>query len=152
MTMKLFAEDILLNVDAKSDSEVLSLVAQHLFKEGKVKQEYEENLLLRELEYPTGLELGEINVAIPHTDYQYANTTQLVVVTLRNPVRWHNMEDSDEVVPVSIVVVSVFNHPEHQLEALQELMGVLRNQECVAEIVKATTPKQVISVFEKKEY
>ncbi len=151
MAMKLFTEDVFLNVDVKSDSDVLSFMARHLLKEGKVKKGYEEHLLAREFDYPTGLYLGEINVAIPHTDYQYANTTQVAIATLNNPVLWRSMEDPDETLSVSVVVLSIFDHPEHQLKVLQQIMGVLQNQECVAEITKATTPQQVISAFEKKE-
>lgn len=147
MVLNLFPEDILLNIDAESCQEVLHLVSTHLFGEGKVKQTYEEHLIDREREYPTGLALGDINVAIPHTDYQYANTTQLLVATLKKPVEWHNMEDSDESIPVSVVVLSVFDKPEHQLEALQKIMGVLQNQELVAQIADADSAQQVIELF-----
>lgn len=147
MVLNLFPEDILLNIDAESCQEVLHLVSTHLFGEGKVKQSYEEHLIDREREYPTGLALGDINVAIPHTDYQYANTTQLLVATLKKPVEWHNMEDSEESIPVSVVVLSVFDKPEHQLEALQKIMGVLQNQELVAQIADADSAQQVIELF-----
>lgn len=147
MVLNLFPEDILLNIDAESCQEVLHLVSTHLFGEGKVKQSYEEHLIDREREYPTGLALGDINVAIPHTDYQYANTTQLLVATLKKPVEWHNMEDSDESIPVSVVVLSVFDKPEHQLEALQKIMGILQNQELVAQIADADSAQQVIELF-----
>ncbi len=126
------------------------MVSSHLLGEGKVKQSYEEHLIDREREYPTGLALGDINVAIPHTDYQYANTTQLLVATLKMPVEWHNMEDSDETIPVSAVVLSVFDKPEHQLEALQQIIGVLQNQELVARIVTSDSAQQVIELFDQE--
>ena len=147
MSLNLYPEDILLRIDADSCEEVLHLASSHLLGEGKVKQSYEEHLLAREEDYPTGLALGGINVAIPHTDYQYANTTQLLVATLAKPVMWHNMEDSDELIPVSGVVLSVFDKPEHQLEALQQIMGVLQKQELVAQIVDADSAQQVIELF-----
>lgn len=150
MALNLCPEDVLLNVDADSCEEVLHTVSSHLLDEGKVKQSYEEHLINREREYPTGLALGDINVAIPHTDYQYANTTQLLVATLRKPVEWHNMEDSDETIPVSAVVLSVFDKPEHQLEALQQIIGVLQNQELVARIVASDSAQQVIELFDQE--
>lgn len=147
MSLDLFPEDVLLRIDADSCEEVLHLASSHLLGEGKVKQSYEEHLLAREEDYPTGLALGGINVAIPHTDYQYANTTQLLIATLAKPVMWRNMEDSDELIPVSVVVLSVFDKPEHQLEALQQIMGVLQKQELVAQIVDADSAQQVIELF-----
>lgn len=150
MALNLCPEGVLLNVDADSCEEVLHMVSSHLLGEGKVKQSYEEHLIDREREYPTGLALGDINVAIPHTDYQYANTTQLLVATLKMPVEWHNMEDSDETIPVSAVVLSVFDKPEHQLEALQQIIGVLQNQELVARIVTSDSAQQVIELFDQE--
>lgn len=150
MALNLCPEDVLLNVDADSCEEVLHMVSSHLLGEGKVKQSYEEHLIDRERKYPTGLALGDINVAIPHTDYQYANTTQLLVATLKMPVEWHNMEDSDETIPVSAVVLSVFDKPEHQLEALQQIIGVLQNQELVARIVTSDSAQQVIELFDQE--
>ncbi len=145
MALNLCPEDVLLNVDADSCEEVLHMVSSHLLGEGKVKQSYEEHLIDREREYPTGLALGDINVAIPHTDYQYANTTQLLVATLKMPVEWHN-----ETIPVSAVVLSVFDKPEHQLEALQQIIGVLQNQELVARIVTSDSAQQVIELFDQE--
>ena len=150
MALNLCPEDVLLNVDADSCEEVLHMVSSHLLDEGKVKQSYEEHLIDREREYPTGLALGDINVAIPHTDYQYANTTQLLVATLKKPVEWHNMEDSDETILVSAVVLSVFDKPEHQLEALQQIIAVLQNQELVARIVASDSAQQVIELFDQE--
>ncbi|MDY5399199.1 MAG: PTS sugar transporter subunit IIA [Collinsella sp.] len=150
MALNLCPEDVLINVDAGSCEEVLHMVSSHLFGEGKVKQSYEEHLIDREREYPTGLALGDINVAIPHTDYQHANTTQLLVATLKKPVEWRNMEDSDETIPVSAVVLSVFDKPEHQLEALQQIIGVLQNQELVARIVASDSAQQVIELFDQE--
>ena len=148
MTLNLRPEDILLHVQANSCEEVLRLVSSHLLEEGKVKQSYEEHLVDREREYPTGLALGRFNVAIPHTDYQYANTTQLRVAILEKPVEWHNMEDSDETIPVRAVILSVFDKPEHQIEALQQIMSVLQNQELVARIIASDSAQQVIEFFD----
>lgn len=143
------ADDILLQLEASDQRDALSKICAHLLAEGKIKPDYEEHLLARESEYPTGLELGELNVAIPHTDWEYSNTTQIVVATLAHPVTWHSMEDSDETLEVGIVILSLFNEPSHQLEALQGIMRVVQAQQSVAEIANAQSPQQVIAVFNK---
>lgn len=151
MSIKLCPEDVLIHIKANDCMDALHLLSTHLLNEGKVKPDYEEHLVSREREYPTGLCLGPINVAIPHTDYQYANTTQLAVATLEHPIEWHNMEDSDEVIEVSAIVLSLFDKPEHELETLQQLMNVLQNQELVAKIVSAESPQQIIQAFSSRE-
>ncbi|MBY4797761.1 PTS sugar transporter subunit IIA [Collinsella sp. AGMB00827] len=147
MSLKLPLEDVLLNVKAESYEEALRIASSHLFKAGKVKQSYAESLLMREREYPTGLKMGNFNVAIPHTDYLHANTTQILVMTLNPQVSWHNMADAEEAIPVRLVVLSVFDKPEYQLEALQKIIGTLQNQTLVKQIISASNAQQVIEFF-----
>ena len=44
----------------------IQAICAHLLREEKIAPDFEKHLLLREEEYPTGLKLGKINVAIPH--------------------------------------------------------------------------------------
>ena len=101
----------------------------------------------REDNYPTGLELGEICAAIPHTDPQYARATKLVVATLANPVAWKNMEDPDEQVQVSVVVLSLFDKPEKQIDALQKIMGVIQDQDTLKKALNASNVDEVVDIF-----
>lgn len=39
-----------------------------------VEDSFESAIMTREMSFPTGLELGHINIAIPHTDPQHVKT------------------------------------------------------------------------------
>jgi len=147
--MKLAKEDIFLDLKVPDMTAAIQAICAHLLREEKIAPDFEKHLLLREEEYPTGLKLGKINVAIPHADYEYSKTTQLVVATLESPVLWNNMENPDEALRVSVVVMSLFDKPEKQIEALKQIMGVIQSQEALQQIVNATTFDQVVEAFNK---
>lgn len=142
-------EDIILKLEADTSEEVLSTICAQLLDEGKIKEGYLEALLAREADYPTGLDLGGVNIAIPHTDWQWSNTTQLAIATLAKPVAWRSMEDPDETVEVSMVVMSLFDNPAHQLEALQEIISVVQDQGLVARLVDTDDVREIAQAFNK---
>ena len=144
-------EDILLHLDVADSQEALSIVCAHLLEEGKVKEGYLESILAREQNYPTGLDLEGINVAIPHTDWEWSLTTQLVVATFAAPIPWANMEDPDETVQVSCMVLSLFDDPAHQIDALQKIMSVIQDQGTVARLVAAQDAREIADVFNSRE-
>lgn len=142
-------EDIILKLEADTHDEVLTAICARLLDEGKIKKGYLESLLARESDYPTGLDLGGINIAIPHTDWQWSNTTQLAIATLAKPIMWHSMEDPDETVEVSMVVMSLFDNPAHQLGALQGIISVVQDQGLVARLVETDDVREIAQAFNK---
>ncbi len=143
--------DIFLGIEAESSEEALAIVCAKLLDEGKIKEGYLEAILAREAEYPTGLDLEGINVAIPHTDWIWSNTTQLVVATFAEPVTWHSMEDPDETVDVSMMIMSLFDDPSHQIEALTKIMGVVQDQGLVARLAGSSSVQEIAQAFIQRE-
>ena len=143
--------DIFLGIEAESSEEALAIVCAKLLDEVKIKEGYLEAILAREAEYPTGLDLEGINVAIPHTDWIWSNTTQLVVATFAKPVTWHSMEDPDETVDVSMMIMSLFDDPSHQIEALTKIMGVVQDQGLVARLAGSSSVQEIAQAFIQRE-
>ena len=55
-----------------------------------------DHLIEREENYPTGLDLTLIdqalpNIAIPHTESEYVNTTRIIPIKLNHPISFNNM-------------------------------------------------------------
>ena len=71
MEQATFRELILRNVEAKNAEDAIRQVGQRFFDAGFVKDTYIDAVLAREVTYPTGLQLAEIGVAMPHTDPQH---------------------------------------------------------------------------------
>ena len=69
-----------------NDKEVIKQMASALEEEGYVKNTFADAIVKRESIYPTGLPVGEINVAIPHTDPEHVNNAAVCLGILDKPV------------------------------------------------------------------
>lgn len=91
----------------------------------------------REKNYPTALEVGEINVAIPHCDAENANEAAVCVGILRKPVDWRRMDDPDATTPVRLVFMLALNEAHSHLEMIQKIIGVIQDQEFAKKLAES---------------
>lgn len=61
---------------------------------GFAKQGYDQALIERENQYPTGLHIPEVEVAIPHADVEWAIKPSLTIAILDHPVTFGSMDGS----------------------------------------------------------
>lgn len=140
-------DGIMLNQSYTSKEEFFQRVGSDLKSRGKVKEGFLEAIASREETYPTGLDTGEIKVAIPHTDYQYANTSQLIIATLAQPVNFSQMDDPDLEIGVKVIILILFDKPEKQIEILEQIMKIVKDQALLKELLGAETPEKVQSLL-----
>ena len=74
-----------------NDKEVIKQMASALEEEGYVKDTFADAIVKRESVYPTGLPVGQINVAIPHTDPEHVNNAAICLGILDKPVTFNVM-------------------------------------------------------------
>lgn len=121
-------ELVLLDIDAKTDLEVLDAMAGRMFAQGMVKDSYAEAVKAREKAYATGLELPEMSIAIPHTDPIHVNAPALCLGILRDPVSFGAMGMADQRVDAKVVFMLSIIEPHAQLKVLQALMKVFQQE------------------------
>lgn len=139
-------EAILLDVEAENSDEVIGLLGTELLKLGLVKDDFIDAALQREATMPTGLPLGgDVNAAIPHVDIEYVNQSALALATLKSPVIFRNMVDSDEEVPVQLVIMLALDAPKSQIEMLQQISLILQQPAVITSIMEAKTTADVIA-------
>jgi len=118
---------VFLRVDAEDAVEAISLLGGKLLEMGCVTDGYVAAVLEREATMPTGLPLGELNVAVPHTDPQHVLVPAIAVATLRRPVAFGNMEDPAESLAVSIIFLLALKEKGKQIEMLQSIAMLLQS-------------------------
>ena len=128
---------ICLDLQAASAEEVISLLAARLQAQGAVEDSYGPAVLAREAVMPTGLPLGAINVAVPHTDAHHVRRPAVALAVLRQPVPFGNMEEPDEQLPVQIVLALALNDKHAQIEALQRVAGLVQAPELLRALLAA---------------
>lgn len=143
----LHPDAICLGVDIDTASGVIGLLAARLEALGKVRSSYAGAVIERERTMPTGLPLGRINVAVPHTDSDHVIAPALAVATLRKPVPFGSMDDPEEMIPVRVVVAMALTDKNAQLAMLQRIASFIQNEDALTALVAATAPAEAIAAF-----
>ena len=123
---------------AENKEEALKLLADEFVRTGVAKDTFYEGLINREKEFPTGLSLNNMAVAIPHTDPEHVNRTQVGFMTLDEPVEFIEMGTEDKVIPVKMMFMLALKEAHQQLEMLTKLMDVFQNDELVEKFYNVT--------------
>ena len=144
-----------LNLDRfNTNEEVLSFMADFLYKEGIVKDSFKEAIIKREKSFSTGLNIGVYGVAIPHTDVEHVNESSIGILTLQNPVTFKQMGDNLDV-PVSIVCMLALKESHDHLEMLQKLMNLFQDENIIQKIINLTDSEdnkdKILEIFKDEE-
>ncbi|GLI20207.1 PTS glucitol transporter subunit III [Tepidanaerobacter syntrophicus] len=131
----------------KDKESVLEFFSEILVKNGKVSDEFKEALLEREKNYPTGLLVGDINVAIPHADSVYVKESEILLCTLKNPIPFKRMDMPDEEVEVSIVILLAINSPDDHIEILQKIISLIQNQDILKKIFNESDNDKISEIL-----
>lgn len=124
-------------------------VSKQAFQLGKVRDDFLARVKEREATFPTGIQLENLGVAIPHTDAECVLEEFVAVVVNQEPVEFKNMEDINQSVPASIVFVLGLNQAHAQLEMLQSLMGLLQNDAVLKDIIAVASAQDVLTIVNK---
>lgn len=147
MEKMLSKELIFLQQEFSCKEAVLSFLAKKLTDLNFVETSYEEAILKREEAYPTGLYLGELNVAVPHADNHLVKSSKLVVCSLKSAVPFKRMDKPDEEIAVKMVMMLAFSEPHGHLEVLQKIMGLIQNKEVMQNISKEDSVDAIYKIL-----
>ncbi|MBP2100509.1 PTS sugar transporter subunit IIA [Enterococcus rivorum] len=114
--------------DCQDKQELLTKMSSVLISEGFVKESYQEAVIAREEEFPTGLPTKGISVAIPHTDSIHVKREGVLVGVLERPITFEVMASRQEYVEVEIVFMLAIKEPNNQVLMLQKLISLCQNE------------------------
>ncbi|QSX09250.1 PTS sugar transporter subunit IIA [Alkalibacter rhizosphaerae] len=138
---------VFLNVKGETSADVLRFISDELSKRQIVKETFYDALIQREKEFPTGLPIGEINVAIPHTYPDHINEVAVTIAILDKPVTFRNMGDPTQNVDVSIVLCMTMKKLDDNVKLLPELIGYFADENHLKQLLECKTPKAVIDLI-----
>lgn len=148
--MSFFSEDIIfLNQEIANQEEAIKLLTDQFYAKGLVEDDFHQAILKREKEYPTGLEMPHIGVAIPHTDSDKVKKAQLGFMSLTKPVEFGNMVDPDQKVQVSLIFMLALKESGDQLKMLQKLIGIFQDEESTDKLQACETETEFKELVEE---
>lgn len=136
-------------LDTKED--IFHLVFSKAYKDEKVKDSFYEGLINRERLYPTGLQLENHGVAIPHTDILHVKEEFIAIVLPEKPVEFFRMDNANEVVLADIVFVLAIKDSKSHMKTLSELMDLIQNDSLLSEILRSSDKKKIIQLIKGNE-
>jgi PTS system galactitol-specific IIA component len=137
------------DLEAPDQNAVLTEVGQLLFNAGVVKDTYIENVINREANYPTGLQVEELGFAIPHTDTEHVNQSQIAFARLAKPIDFIELGTDDKVVPATLIFMLALKEAHEQVDMLSKLFELFQNQEITDELVKVQTADEFYALMKK---
>lgn len=140
-------ENIFTNKSFKDRKEVLEFLAAELFDRGKVETGFKDALLQREKNHPTGLSVGEINVAIPHADSIYVKESEVLLCTLKHPLNFQRMDDPNKEIDVSIIFLLAINSSEDHLVTLQKIISLIQDHSRLQKILNESDKNKINEIL-----
>ncbi len=148
--LSLMREDLIfLNRSFLNKEELIRFGSSILEKKGFVLNEYCEEVIGREEKYPTGLSLGDVNAAIPHSEIDFVKSPAVLFISLENSIMFKNMENPSEEVTVKIVFMLAINDGHEHMYILQDLVKILQTKELVELLTKIEKKSDVLELIGK---
>jgi len=139
-------ENILVQSTEKGCEEIIQRLGNLLYRNGYVKESFTQAALDREKLYPTGLQTNTVGFAIPHTDVEHVLKASLAIATLREPVFFRAMDNSDVNIPVTIVMMLAIQDPKKVVQTLRSVISILENEEALAALTQASRSLEIKEV------
>ena len=141
---------ILLNNSVKAKNEVILELGNIMTNKKLVKPDFVQSVLMREEKYPTGLEIGEVNIATPHTEACYVNSPCIGIAVLKNPVLFHRMDDITKTVEVKIVFLLALSSNHGHMDILKKIMLACRSKDVLDFLVRTDNKDEVQKLLQEK--
>lgn len=138
---------IVLSMEAKTSNDVIEELGKLMLSQNYVKESYIEAVMEREKTLPTGLNIDNFCVAIPHTDSCHVNQSNIAIATLKEPVEFRSMVNPNEKINVKLVFLLAVKDPKAQLELLRSLMSVFQNKELLLKLQQVETKDEAIDLL-----
>lgn len=114
---------------------IIHQLAKPLIGDGRVVAEFAHHVVAREANFPTGLAVEPVGVAIPHTDHQYVLHNAISVGVLPSPVMFEDLGGEPEAVPVRVVFMLALGESNKQLNVLGWVIDLIQDSEYMQQLL-----------------
>lgn len=139
------------DLEAETWEDVMKHLGQKLIDAGYTKESYIDALITREKDFPTGLDIDGMGVAIPHTDVSHVNKAAIAIGVLKEPVTFIQMGTDDEEVGVKLIFMLAVTDPNAHIDELQRIIEIIQDKEVLEKLFTVTDKETIIEVIKEKE-
>ncbi|EDP9870492.1 PTS sugar transporter subunit IIA [Salmonella enterica subsp. enterica serovar Gaminara] len=118
-----------------SQNDIIKALASPLINDGMVVSDFADHVITREQNFPTGLPVEPVGVAISHTDHRYVRQNAISVGILAEPVNFEDMGGEPDPVPVRVVFMLALGESNKQLNVLGWIMDVIQDEDFMQQLL-----------------
>lgn len=142
---------VAMSMEAGTMEDVMETMGGRFIKLGYCKDSYIQALKDREVEFPTGIDIDGVGVAMPHTDVSHVLRSGVGIATLRQPVVFTHMATDDVPVQVRLVFMLAVDDPNRHLGEIQDILAIIQDKGALEKILSAEDAGEVIEIIREKE-
>ncbi|MFG1173309.1 PTS sugar transporter subunit IIA [Erwiniaceae bacterium CAU 1747] len=136
----MFSESrVLVSWRGESRESLLRRMARCLFEEGLVKDDFSRSVILREADYPTGIDMETHSIAIPHAEFEHVIRTGFTIALNRGMVEFHRTDEPEQVIVPTIIVMMAIAPGSEKVALIQSLFQFLGDEETVKKLVRLSS-------------
>ncbi|AZZ40089.1 PTS fructose transporter subunit IIA [Acidipropionibacterium jensenii] len=128
---------IVVDADTDSQSELYATVNSRLLEEEAVRDSFLDAVSAREKKYPTGLDFGHCQVAIPHIDPDHVITPGVLVCRNAQQTPFRAMDDPDRELSVRLSIWPLVTDPHNQMDMLGAVISLLQEDSSCQRLLTA---------------
>lgn len=143
---KISASCIDLHIKSNKQKEVLKHLVDLLVQQDFVEEDYADEIIRREANYPTGLQFENIAIALPHGNAAHVKHSTLAIGKCEQEIYFQNMSNPEEEIKVDIIVLLAIKDPDTHLKVMKNLMTMFTLPEKCRQILAADN-KTLCEIF-----
>ncbi|WP_094243419.1 PTS sugar transporter subunit IIA [Tetragenococcus halophilus] len=145
-------ELVFLDIESSNANELFKIIAGDLKNKGFVNEKYYDGLINREKNFPTGLQLEDYGVSIPHTDPETVTKDFIAVVRPSFPIMFSLMEDNDKNIPVDLCFFIGLKDGKKSPLVLVELISLIQNHKLILSILNENNREKIIEKIQEVRF
>jgi galactitol PTS system EIIA component len=134
---------ITLHLRAQDDKDAIRSLARLLVEHGRVSNDFIEEVVQREVQFPTGLPTPGIKLALPHTGSSHVIASAIAIGVLDRPIDFRLMGSPDQSVAVQIVFLLGLRERDSQPTILKSIMQLIQNTGLLEQMVSASSAEAI---------
>lgn len=132
-----------------SQKEIINALATPLINDGMVVSDFADHVIEREQNFPTGLPVEPVGVAIPHTDHKFVLQNAISIGILAESVSFGDMGGEPEPVPVRVVFMLALGESNKQLNVLGWVMDVIQDGDFMQQLLVMNDDEIYQSIYKR---
>lgn len=129
-----------------NQEDYLKKTSEYLLAQGNVSDGFQEALIDREKQYPTGLKTKTLSICIPHADPEFVENEMIDVTIFEEPLWFRRMDKPEERIEAQMGFMLVLKGSHTHITVLKQL-SLLLQKDTLKEVKNIQSKEELIQLL-----